>query len=81
VPEVLRNGVSGIIASEFDDLVAAVKNIDTISREGCRKEFETRFTADVMAAQYERIYRDLIRTRRNGSHPRARFEDGRSAAR
>ena len=54
VPEVLRNGVSGIIATEFDDLVKAVKNIESISREGCRKEFETRFTADVMAAQYER---------------------------
>ena len=60
VPEVLRDGVSGILATEFDDLVAAVKRIDTISREGCRKEFETRFTVDVMAAQYERIFYDLI---------------------
>jgi hypothetical protein len=48
----LRNGVSSIIATEFDDLVKAVKNIDTISRAACRKEFETRFTADVMGAQY-----------------------------
>jgi hypothetical protein len=74
VPEVLRNGVSGIIASEFDDLVQAVKKIDSVSREACRKEFETRFTADVMAAQYERIYRELISARRNGSHPRTHFE-------
>jgi glycosyltransferase involved in cell wall biosynthesis len=81
VPEVLRNGVSGIIASEFDDLVQAVKNIDSISREACRKEFETRFTDDVMAAQYERIYRELIGARRNGSHPRTRFEERRPASR
>ena len=81
VPEVLRNGVSGIIAAEFDDLVQAVKNIDSISREACRKEFETRFTADVMAAQYERIYRELISARRNGSHPRTRFEERRPASR
>jgi glycosyltransferase involved in cell wall biosynthesis len=80
VPEVLRNGVSGIIASEFDDLVQAVKNIDSVSREACRKEFETRFTADVIAAQYERIYRELISARCNGSRPRTRFEEGRSAA-
>ena len=33
VPEVLRNGVSAIIATEFDDFVKAVKNIDKISRE------------------------------------------------
>ena len=81
VPEVLRDGVSGIIASEFDDLVAAVKKIDTISRESCRNEFETRFTVDVMAAQYERIFYDLISARRNGSHPPAQFEEGSSAAR
>jgi glycosyltransferase involved in cell wall biosynthesis len=80
VPEVLRNGVSGIIASEFDDLVRSVKNIDSISRESCRKEFETRFTADMMAAQYERIYFDLISACRNGSLAHARFDEERSAA-
>jgi glycosyltransferase involved in cell wall biosynthesis len=80
VPEVLRNGVTGIIASEFDELVQAVKNIDKLSREGCRKEFETRFTAEVMAAQYERIYRDLINPRRNGAYADARLEEGPSAA-
>jgi glycosyltransferase involved in cell wall biosynthesis len=81
VPEVLRNGVSSIIATEFDDLVKAVKNIESVSREGCRKEFETRFTADVMAAQYEHIFHDLINARRNGSNPHARFEERRPAAR
>ena len=58
----------------------AVKNIDTISREACRKEFEARFTADVMAAQYERIYRDLIAPRRDAAPADARFEEGSSAA-
>jgi glycosyltransferase involved in cell wall biosynthesis len=81
VTEVLRNGVSGIIASEFDDLVNAVKNIEKISREDCRKEFETRFTADVMAGQYEQIFRNLISARRNGAQPHARFEEGQLAAR
>jgi glycosyltransferase involved in cell wall biosynthesis len=75
VPEVLRNGVSGLIATEFDDLVKAVKNIESVPRAGCRKEFETRFTAEVMATQYERIFYDLIGTRRNGSRPHARFEE------
>lgn len=75
VPEVLRNGVSGIMATEFDDLVQAVKNIDSISREGCRKEFETRFTAAVMAVQYEHIFHSLISARRNESSPQTRFEE------
>jgi glycosyltransferase involved in cell wall biosynthesis len=80
VPEVLRNGVSSIIATEFDDLVKAVKNIESISRESCRREFETRFTADVMAAQYERVFYELINAQRNGSSPHACFEEVRTAA-
>jgi glycogen synthase len=81
VPEVLRNGVSGLIATEFDDLVKAVKNIESISRAACRKEFETRFTADVMAAQYECIFQDLISSaQRNGSSRHASFEERRLSA-
>jgi glycosyltransferase involved in cell wall biosynthesis len=60
VPEVMRDGVTGFLASEFDDLVAAVKKVDSISRAACRKEYETRFAVDVMAEKYERIYRELI---------------------
>jgi len=60
VPEVMRDGVTGFIASEFDDLVAAVKKVDTLSRQACREEYEHRFAVDVMAEKYERIYRELI---------------------
>ncbi len=60
VPEVMRDGVTGFLASEFDDLVAAVKKADSISRQACREEYERRFAVDVMAEKYERIYRELI---------------------
>lgn len=60
VPEVLRDGVTGFIGSTIEELVQAVGRIPTLSRERCRAEFESRFTADVMAANYERIYYDLI---------------------
>ncbi len=60
VPEVMRDGVTGFIASEADELVAAVKKVDRLSRETCRAEFERRFTAEVMADNYERIYRKLV---------------------
>jgi glycosyltransferase involved in cell wall biosynthesis len=60
VPEVVRDGVTGFIASEFDELVAAVKKIDTLSRQACREEYERRFAVEVMAEKYERVYRELI---------------------
>jgi glycosyltransferase involved in cell wall biosynthesis len=60
VPEVMRDGVTGFLASEFDDLVAAVKKVERISRAACREEYERRFAVEVMAEKYERIYRELI---------------------
>ena len=63
VPEIVRPGVTGFLASETDELVAAVGKIDSISRARCRREFEERFTSEVMVAKYERVYRSLI-----GSH-------------
>lgn len=60
VPEVIRDGVTGFVRSEVDEMVAAVKKIDTLSRAACREEFERRFTAEVMAEKHERVYRQLI---------------------
>ena len=60
VPEIMRHGVTGFIASEFDDLVGAVKKVDSLSRQACREEYEHRFAVEVMAEKYERVYRELI---------------------
>jgi glycosyltransferase involved in cell wall biosynthesis len=74
VPEVLRDGVTGFMASSLDDLVCAARKAREISRRTCRDQFETRFTAEVMAANYEQIYYQLIDARRtlawrNGARP------------
>ncbi len=72
VPEILRNGVTGLIRSTVDGLVDAVGKVSQVSRQKCREEFERRFTADVMAANYELIYYRLIdapRTRRWSDEP------------
>ncbi len=60
VPEVLAHGVTGFIAETVDELIAAVHKIEGLSRERCRQEFESRFTAEVMVDQYERVFRHLV---------------------
>jgi glycosyltransferase involved in cell wall biosynthesis len=62
VREILRNGETGFIGSTVDDLVGAVRKLSAVSRHKCREEFETRFTVEVMAANYERIYYGLAQT-------------------
>lgn len=56
VPEIVRNGKTGFIASSVEELVAATRQVDRISRADCRAEFEARFTVDRMAEQYETLY-------------------------
>ena len=62
VLEILRHGVTGFIGSSLEELVCGVEHIGDISRRKCREEFETRFTAQVMAANYEAVYYQLAGT-------------------
>jgi glycosyltransferase involved in cell wall biosynthesis len=56
VPELLRDGVTGYIRSEVDDLVARVADIPRISRRGCRNYALKRFDTQRMASDYIKVY-------------------------
>ena len=59
VPEVVRDGVTGCIVDSIEGAVDAVARVDTMSRHGVRAEFEARFTASRMAADYVDAYARL----------------------
>src|SRR6185369_2503096 len=59
VPEIIEDGVTGFIVDSVKEAVDAVKRLDTISRRGCREEFERRFSASRMAADYLKVYERL----------------------
>jgi glycosyltransferase involved in cell wall biosynthesis len=59
VPEVIDDGVTGIIVESVEQAVEAVGRIHRLSREACRRTFERRFDARRMAADYVEIYRGL----------------------
>lgn len=63
VPEVIDDGVSGIIVSSIDEAVTAVQNLDRIDRRQVRNTFCERFSARRMAEDYMDIYRNLISQR------------------
>jgi glycosyltransferase involved in cell wall biosynthesis len=63
VPEVIADGETGFIRSTVDDLVAAVSHLDTIDRRACRQHIERNFSAQTMAAAYERLYHELLAER------------------
>jgi glycosyltransferase involved in cell wall biosynthesis len=64
VPEVVIGGQTGFIADTIEELVDAVKRVDTIDRAACRRDVEERFTVERMASAYEALYRSLLAERR-----------------
>jgi glycosyltransferase involved in cell wall biosynthesis len=72
IPEIINPGVTGFIAAGFQDLVSAVERVAGLSREACRKEFEQRFTVEIMADRYERVYRKLIEENNGAINGRAK---------
>jgi glycosyltransferase involved in cell wall biosynthesis len=60
VPEIIDDGISGIIVESADEAVKAVGQVVVMSRRACRQAFEKRFTADRMAEEYLEIYRQIL---------------------
>ncbi|HLN84812.1 MAG TPA: glycosyltransferase family 4 protein [Candidatus Limnocylindrales bacterium] len=56
VCEIVDNGRTGFIVDTEDEAVRAVVNLDQLDRRTVRRVFQERFTADVMARNYLRLY-------------------------
>ncbi|MBB5414269.1 glycosyltransferase family 4 protein [Paraburkholderia atlantica] len=70
VPELIDDGVSGLLVDNVDEAVQAVARIDSIERGACRHAFERRFTAARMTDDYLTIY-DALLAPDTRDHPRA----------
>ncbi len=59
-PEIVEHGVTGFVVDNEDEAVRAIHRLHELDRTRIRAVFETRFTADRMARDYEALYRRLI---------------------
>lgn len=71
LPEIIIEGQTGFVVDSLDEGVAAVDKLAAISPHACRRNIETRFSAERMARGYEAVYeavqsRDQGRQRRCG---------------
>ena len=57
VPEIVRPGVNGFMATTVAELVDAVHRLDRVNRAECRRDFERRFSVSRMVDGYETLYR------------------------
>ncbi len=61
VPEVLTDGVTGLLGDTDDELIALCRCIHELDRGACRQEALRRFSPAAMADGYEAIYRAVTR--------------------
>jgi glycosyltransferase involved in cell wall biosynthesis len=69
IPEVIKDGVTGFVVSNVDEMVEAIKKIDTIDRGACRAHALTAFSAQKMAEGYEAMYRKAIAEKKGTVSP------------
>ena len=59
LPEIVADGRSGFLVSSLEEMVAAIRSIDTLDRRECREVVRERFTVQRMADDYERVFERL----------------------
>ena len=60
MPEIIEHNKTGFICNSLEDIKNAIRNIDKIRQEDCRKRVEENFTYQVMAKNYIKLYKKLI---------------------
>jgi glycosyltransferase involved in cell wall biosynthesis len=64
VPEVIEDGVSGVIVERWREIPAALERADALDPLECRRYVEERFAPERMVGDYERAYEDAVAARR-----------------
>ena len=63
MPELVEDGVTGVLAHGIDSAVAGVKRAERFDRAACRRSALRRFSADRMVDDYLTVYESVLRDR------------------
>lgn len=69
--EVIKDGKTGFIVKNLRGMVQAIKKIDQIDREECRKWVKERFTMEKMIDGYEEIFYKILKRKKFSRAPDA----------
>ena len=60
VPEVLEDGITGVLVTDMSQAYDAALRLATLDRAAIRARFEQRFSVETMARRYTEVYENLI---------------------
>jgi len=73
VPEIVKDGQTGFVVNDVDEMIEAVKKIDQIDRKKVRQRAELYFSVEKMVSGYEKVYKRILadlefqKNKKNGS--------------
>ncbi|MBZ9572941.1 glycosyltransferase family 4 protein [Patescibacteria group bacterium] len=59
--EVIKDGETGFVVKNIEEMAGAIKKIDQVDRRECRKWVEKNFTVEKMVDEYEKIYYKILK--------------------
>ncbi|MFW6134435.1 MAG: glycosyltransferase family 4 protein [Elusimicrobiota bacterium] len=59
-PEVIAHGKTGFLVNNEKEMIEALKDIDKIKPEDCRKHVEKYFSVEKMAENYANLYKNIL---------------------
>ena len=68
VPEIIEDGLTGMIVDTMEEAVAALPRVLALDRHKIRRRFDERFTAARMARDYVSVYRSLLNAIKSIDH-------------
>ena len=60
IPEIIKNGENGFLCDSFEDMVEALKKINTISSGNCRQTALNKYSKDVFINSILEMYEKVI---------------------
>lgn len=69
IPEIVQNGISGYVVSNLTEMITAVKNINQIDRQACRRYALKNFSGQRMVDGYLKAYHRILTTERLKKYP------------
>ncbi len=72
IPEIVKNGETGYVVDDVENMIEAVAEIYSVDRARCRTYTLENFSAKKMADGYEALYRKLLGIHDSFDFPRAR---------
>lgn len=61
MPELIKDGKTGFLVNSVEEACLAIKKIESIKREDCRKWVEENFNLKRMVNRYEKLYKKVLK--------------------